>query len=79
MLTNTKKITIEAKCVVDGAEIAGFRAVFDSENQKKMSFLPWQINAEACKEHRKIVRQDQAEFEDYAYAVQEEILAKKNA
>lgn len=79
MLTNTKKITIEAKCVVGGAEIAGFRAVFDSEKPESISFHPWQIDKEACKEHRKTVRADQAEFEDYAYQIQEDMLAKKNA
>lgn len=78
MLKN-KKVTIEAKCVVDGAEISGFRAIFDPENQGDLTFLPYQINKEACKEHRNTVRKDQAEFEDYAYQVQEDMLAKKNA
>lgn len=79
MLTNTKKFSVEAKCVVDGVEIAGFRAIFDSENPESLSFHPWQIKKEACKEHRKTLRADQAEFEDYVYQIQEDMLAKKNA
>lgn len=75
MLTDAKRITIEAKSIVDGAEIKGFRAIFDSKNPENLAFHHWQINNEACKEHRKTVRADQAEFEDYAYQVQEDLIA----
>ena len=75
MLT-TKKITLETKCVADGAEIASFRAVFDAENPGDVSFYPFQMDKEACKTHRKIVREDQAAFEDYAYGLQETLINK---
>lgn len=59
---------IENKSIVDGKEIIGFRATFNLDN---LTFLPCQIDKVACKEHRDVVREDQAEFEDYAYKIQE--------
>ena len=72
-MLNTKKVTIEAKSVVDRKEIMGFRAIFSPETPGEMSFLPYQIDKAACKEYRDIVRKDQQEFEDYAYDFQEKI------
>ena len=74
MLSGVKKITIEEKSVINGAEIAGFRAVFSGA--KDITFLPYQINKEACKENRKELREDQADFEDYAYNLQEEMFGE---
>lgn len=74
MLSGAKKITIEEKSVINGAEIAGFRAVFS--DAKDITFLPYQINKEACKENRKKLREDQAAFEDYAYNLQEEMFGE---
>lgn len=73
MLQTSSKILIENKCVVDGKEIAGFRATFESNDAENLTLLPYQIDKAACKEHRAVVRADQAEFEDYAYSVQEAI------
>lgn len=70
MLTE-RKITIEEKTVVNGKPIALHRAVIEGE---KILFLPHQIDAEACKSERKILREDQAAFEDSAYLAQEKIL-----
>ena len=72
-MLNTKKVTIEAKSVVDGVEVMGFRALFDPEVPDELSFLHYQINRAACKTHRDIVRKDQQEFEDYAYKFQENV------
>ena len=71
MLT-AKKFTIEARTVVDGAEIAGHRAIFNSET-KDVTFLPWQIDKAACEAHRKEVRTDRDAFEDYAYDMRKKI------
>lgn len=76
MLTANKKITIEAKSVVNGVEVKGFRAVIDTETPDNIKFIPWEIDKAACKEHRQAVRTDQAEFEDYAYQMQDEIINK---
>lgn len=75
MLSGVKKIAIEEKSVINGAEIAGFRAVFsDAED---ITFIPYQNDKAACKEHRKELREDQAAFEDYAYNLQEEMFGEK--
>lgn len=75
-LTKTTKLIIEGKTKVNDVEIAGYRAVIDVENPDGMTFHPWQIDKDACKEYRDIVRADQAEFEDYAYLCQEEVISK---
>ena len=69
-MLSTMKITIEAKTMVEGVAISGHRAVIDG---KDITFLPYQIDKEACKVHRKVIREDQAAFEDYAYEKQEEL------
>ena len=74
-LTKTTKILIDGKCEVNGAEIKGFRAVIDTDNDNRLTLSPYDIDAAACKEHRKVVRADQAAFEDYAYEVQEAVIA----
>lgn len=72
-MLSANKITLEAKSVVDGTEIMGFRAVIEPAKNDDVTMLHYQINKEACKEHRSIVRKDQAEFEDYAYKFHEEL------
>lgn len=72
-MLSTKKITIEAKTIVEGKEIHGHRAILSDDG---VSMLPFQIDKAACKEQRAIVRADQAEFEDYAYDMQEKLFEK---
>lgn len=72
-MLSTKRITIEAKTVVDGKDIHGHRAVITADG---VSMLPYQIDKVACKDNRESVRADQAEFEDYAYDLQEKIFGK---
>lgn len=72
-MLSTKKITIESKTIVDGKEIHGHRAILSEDG---VSMLPYQIDKAACKEHRAVVRADQAEFEDYAYEMQEKLYAE---
>lgn len=69
MLTN-QKISITAKTVVNDAEIASHGAVLDVESGE-LSFFTRQLDKEACKLNREIVRADTAEFEDFAYSIQE--------
>lgn len=71
MLSEVKKITIEQKAKIDGKEVMGFRAVFSDGGD--VTFLPYQIDKEACKEYRKDLRKDQADFEDAVYQLQEEM------
>ncbi len=73
MLTKKKKTTIEGKSVVNDVEIAGFRASIDSDNPDDMTISVWQSNKAEYKANRVAARADQAEFEDYAYTVQDEL------
>lgn len=73
-MLSTMKITLEAKTVVDEKEIHGHRAIISEDG---VSMLPYQIDKAACKEQRAVVRADQAEFEDYAYDMQEKLFEKK--
>lgn len=70
-----KKIIVEAKTIVDEKPVMGFRALIETTNPNEVTMLPWQINKELCKEYREIVREDQKEFEDYVYKLQEEVVA----
>ena len=73
-MLSANKVLIESKCTVDGKEIAGFRAMFNTDAPEEMSLLPYQIDKVACKEHRDTVRTDQAAFEDYAYSIQDNFM-----
>ena len=79
MLKTNKKITINGKSMVNDAEVAGFQAQIDSSNPENMTLNNWQTNAQLYKENRAICRADQAEFEDYAYTVQDQLIAEKTA
>lgn len=73
-MLSANKVLIESKCTVEGKEIAGFRAMFNTDAPEEMSLLPYQIDKVACKDHRDIVRADQAAFEDYAYSIQDNFM-----
>lgn len=61
-----KKITVDAKTYVDDTPICSWIAVLKPEIND-VSFLTRQLDKLACKEHRDIVRADQAAFEDEVY------------
>lgn len=77
MLSETKKITIEQKAKIGEKEVMGFRAVFSDGGD--VTFLPYQIDKGSCKENRKELRQDQAEFEDAVYQLQEAIFGTQES
>lgn len=77
-MLNNKKITIVADSNVDDVKIATFGAVLDVNNME-LSMTGRYIDKEACKSHRDIVRDDQAEFEDYAYALQDTLRGVEEA
>lgn len=76
MLKQTKNITIEGYSVIDGKNAAGYRAVIKSDNPSDMTLTNWQTDKALYKENRTQCRADQAEFEDAAYALQEEMLTE---
>lgn len=71
MLTE-KKLSFTAKTFVDDVEIANYGAVLTVADGD-ISFYSRQLDKQACKENRDIVRADQAEFEDFAYAIADKI------
>lgn len=75
-LVKKEKITITGKSIIDGKEVCGYQAQIDSENPSDIALTDWQVDKEMYKANRAACRADQAEFEDYAYTVQDEMLAK---
>lgn len=73
MLTG-KTISITAATVINDEQIATHGAIIKTETGD-ISFFSNLVNKEACKENRDIVRIDKAEFEDFAYSLQEKIQA----
>ena len=64
--------------VVDDVKIASFGAVVNVDTLE-LSLTGRYIEKEACKEHRDIVRADQAELEDFAYRIQDILRSDKAA
>lgn len=71
MLANTR-ITIVADTVIDENKIASFGAIINTDTND-LSLTTRYVDKEACKVHRDVVRADQAAFEDYAYALQDQL------
>lgn len=76
MLELKKKITINGKSIIDGVEVCGYQAQIDSANPEDIVLTDWQVNKEMYKANRSECRADQADFEDYAYSVQDELIAE---
>ncbi len=75
MLRKTENIIINGNSIINGVEAMGFQATINSENPQAMSISYWQVNAEVYKANRDRCRADQAAFEDYAYSVQDKMIA----
>ena len=73
MLSN-QRITIVADTVVDEVKIATYGAILNVETGE-LSLTNRNIDNEACKVHKDIVRADRAEFEDFAYMIQDNLRA----
>ena len=77
MLTN-KRLTIVAETVVDDVKIASYGAVLNLDDMD-LSLTNRYIDKEACKIHKDIVREDNKVFEDFAYMVQDQLVASKES
>lgn len=73
-MLNNQRITIIADTVVDDVKIASYGAVLDVTNNK-LSLTSRNIEEETCKAYKETVRADRAEFEDFAYELQDTISA----
>lgn len=80
MLTTIKKnITLTATCKIDGEDVAGYSATINSENPEDINLSDWPISKALYKANRVQCRKDQAEFEDTAYALQDQMITEKEA
>lgn len=75
MLKKVERITLTGESMIEGVCVAGMQATIDSDNPEEISFSHWQNDQKLYKANRVTVRADIAEFEDYAYSRQDELLA----
>ena len=73
----TESITMNNMITIDGVNVKGQSAVINSSNPEVVNFSEWTNDPILYKEHRVEIRALEAEFEDYAYAKQDEILANQ--
>ena len=71
-MLNGTRLTIVADSVVNDIRIATFGAVINLEDME-LSLTSRHIDKELCKSNRDVVRKDQADFEDYAYDLQDRL------
>lgn len=74
MLKKIEKINITGESIIDEKVVCAFSVAIDPENPEKITVNQFQRDKDAYKEHREECRKDFAEFEDYAYARQAEII-----
>lgn len=75
MLEMDKQVIYRGRSLIDGEEVCTFHAHIDCHNPNSMPITIYQANSELYKANREQCRADQAEFEDYVYAKQDELLA----
>lgn len=71
-MLNNKKLSITADTIVNDVKICSFGAILDLSTGM-MNIFERRGDAEVIKENRDIVREDRAEFEDFAYSVQDDV------
>lgn len=74
MLNKTVKINITGESVIDEKVVVAFSAAIDPENPEKMTVNQFTRDREAYKANREVCREDFAEFEDFCYAKQAEVI-----
>lgn len=78
MATLSYKDTIQrvGYTVIDGIKVVQYSCIIPSDNPKDMRIGITKLNPQMYKDNRDICRADYAEFEDAAYKLQEEFMAK---
>lgn len=76
-LTTKKEITLTGESRIDDVVAEVYRAVINSENPDDMTLTAVQRDKALYKANRTVCRADNAEFEEMAYAVQDEMIAQK--
>ena len=75
MLQSRKKITVEGESVINGVVVQGYRAEINSDNPEDIVISEWIVDKNGYKDNRVQARQDNSDFEDMAYALQDELIA----
>ena len=71
-MLNGTRLTIVADSVVNDIRIATFGAVLNLDDME-LRLTSRHIDKDLCKINRDVVRKDQADFEDYAYDLQDRL------
>lgn len=79
MVNIKKNITLTGESMIDGVQAEGYSATINSDNPEDMTLSSWQTDKNLCKANRTQCRKDKADFEDTAYALQDELIAEKEA
>ena len=74
-LTTKKEITLTGESKIDDVVAEVYRAVINSENPEDMTLTAVQRDKALYKANRRQCRADNAEFEELAYTLQDEMLA----
>lgn len=79
--TLTYKDTIQrvGHTVIDGVKVVQHSCTISSDDPSNMRVTMTKLNSELYKANRDVCRSDFAVFEDAAYTLQEELLAKQEA
>lgn len=75
-LTFKDSITRTGYTTIDGKKVMQHSCVIDTTNPQNMTLSSTKMDKEAYKENRDICRADIAEFEDAAYALQEQYISQ---
>ena len=78
-LTIRKSITLDGDSVFNGVIAETYRAVINNENPEDMTITSYQQNKQAYKQNRVQCRKDSADFEEIAYALQDEMIQSNEA
>lgn len=74
-LITTKTITLNGESRIGDIIAESYQATFDSSMPENMGITKWQQDAQVYKANRVRCREDYAEFEELAYALQDELIA----
>ena len=76
MLEIKKEITLTGESKIDGVVAENYRAVIDSANPSNMTIITTQRDKELRKANRDICRVDEKDFEETAYALQDQMISE---
>ena len=79
MLKIKKNIELTGQSMIEGTQVEYYTAKIESDNPENITFSSVRTDKTLYKDNRAQCRQDAAEFEDAAYALQDELIAEKAA